>query len=72
MHKLRTVTDLGQELPRQTYEPLPDMQVPRMFPPLALAAFNLRAMHLHEDAKHTPQSEGRGQETSSSSANADI
>ena len=36
MHSTQTVTDLGQELPRQPYEPLPDMQLPRMFPPMAL------------------------------------
>ena len=72
MHSARTVTDLGQELPRQPYEPLPDMQVPRMFPPMALAAFNLRAMHLHEDARYTPQSKEIGQETSSSSTNVDL
>ena len=73
MHSARTVTDLGQELPRQPYEPLPDMQVSRIVSPIALAAFNnLRAMHLHEDVRYTPQSEGRGQETSSSAADADI
>ena len=64
MHSTRTVTDLRQEIPRQPYEPLPDMQLPRMFPPIALAAFNLRAMHLHEDARYTPQSEGMGQKKS--------
>ena len=44
------------------------MQLPRMFPPVALAAFNLRAMHLHEDMRYTPQPRGMGQETSSSTA----
>ena len=43
-----------------------------MFPPVALAAFNLRAMHLHEDARYTPQSEGMGQEKSSSTEIVDI
>ena len=72
MHRARETAEPKQERPRQPYEPLPDMQSPRMFPPIALAAFNLRAMHIHEDARYTPQSEGMGQETSSSAADADI
>ena len=48
------------------------MQTLIMFPSLVLAAFNLRAMQLHEDPRHTPQPRGMGQETSSSSDNADI
>ena len=72
IHSARAAQSHGQERPRQPYEPLPDMQQPRMFPPIALAAFNLQAMHLHEDARYTPQSEGKGQEKSSSSAIVDI
>ena len=72
MHRAREKAEPKQERPRQPYEPLPDMQSPRMFPPIALAAFNLRAMHLHEDARYTPQSEGMGQEKSSSTEIVDI
>ena len=72
MHSARAAQSLDQEQPRQPYEPLPDMQLPRMFPPVALAAFNLRTMHLHEDMRYTPQPRGRGQETSSSPAIADM
>ena len=72
MHRAREVANQEQEQPRQPYTPLPQLQAPRMFPPVALAAFNLRAMHLHEDARYTPQSEGMGQEKSSSTEIADI
>ena len=72
MHRAREAAKPKQERPRQPYEPLPSMQSPRMFPPIALAAFNLRAMHIHEDARYTPQSEGMGQEMSSSAAGADL
>ena len=54
MHSARAAQSLDQERPRQPYQPLPDMQLPRMFPPVALAAFNLRAMHLHKDMRYTP------------------
>ena len=72
MHSARAARDLDQERTRQPYEPLPDMQLPRMFPPVALAAFNLQAMHLHEDMRYTPQPRGMGQETSLSTVIANI
>ena len=72
MHSARAARDLDQERPRQPYEPLPDMQLPRMISPVTLATFNLQAMHLHEDMRYTPQSRGMGQETSSSIATADM
>ena len=59
MHRARETANPKKERPRQPYEPLPSMQSPRMFPPIALAAFNLQAMHIHEDMRYTPQSEGR-------------
>ena len=72
MHRARELAKPKRERPRQPYEPLPDMQSPRMFPPIALAAFNLQAMHIHEDMRYTPRSKGIGQETSLSSTNVDI
>ena len=72
MHRTSETATPKRERPRQPYEPLPSMQSPRMFPPIALAAFNLRAMHIHEDARYTPQQEYMGQETSSLTAGADI
>ena len=47
------------------------MQLPRMFPPVALAAFNLQTMHLHEDPRYTPQPRVMGQETGSLPENID-
>ena len=72
MHRTREAAEPKRERPRPPYKPLPSMQVPRMFPQIALAAFNLRAMHIHEDARYTPQTEGTGQKKSSTAENVDI
>ena len=41
MHSARATTNIEREQSIQPYKTLPTMQLPQMFPPVALAAFNL-------------------------------
>ena len=44
-----------QHLAQQVHQELPHFRSPRMFSPIALAAFNMAAMRIHENPLHTPQ-----------------
>lgn len=41
------------------YKPLPASQIPKMFLPLALVAFNINAMSIHSNPHHTPVAAAR-------------
>ena len=64
MHSARAAMNMRQAQ-QQPYEPLPKMQVTRMFPTAALTAFNMRAMHI-------PQVNTMRQESSSAPTNIGI
>ena len=44
-----------QHVAQQAYIELPHFRSPQIFPPIALAAFNMAAMRIHENPLHTPQ-----------------
>ena len=44
-----------QHVAQQTYRELPYFRSPRMFPLIALAAFNMAAMRIHENPLNTLQ-----------------
>ena len=45
----------AQHVAQQAYKELPHFRSPRIFPPIALAAFNMAVMRIHENPLHTPQ-----------------